>query len=584
MSTQAGSRGEDLVALVLLPDAAALAGPDLPSGGQAWQGGHADGIRLATQLETDRHPRWVLWSAQTVRPLVAAGVPLARCWDLAEVHRLLAGGWVADPAVVWAVALGLDPAQAARPVPARPGGPDLFSALPEPGPSTPPEAGPGSQQDIARWLDEQGQLRAEVVDPRWPDRPDRALVLAHLAQLAQRGQADRLAQLADRAVHTAHAESAAAILCLELERDGLPVDRGGLERLIGAAAGPRPADEQEATAIRGGRDQAVLVHAPPGHEHTDLRNPAQVKALLTACGVRVTTTRKGELQPYRHAHPVVGALLDWRADERIATTYGYRWVDEHIGPDDRLRGAWTACDGAAGRMTAQHGLLSLPATLRPGVAAHRGRVFVRADLGQVEPRVLAVVSGDRELAAATAEDDLYAPVAARLHVERSVAKVAVLAAMYGQRSGVAAQALAGLERAYPVAMGFLDHAYQVGVAAGVLRTYGGRRLPLQRDDAEPPAAAAARGRYARNAVVQGPAAELFKAWAATVRHAVAPAGAQIVLCLHDELLVHTPRDRTDEVVAAVADTLTDSARRWSGGAPVRFVAEIEVVDRWSDAS
>ena len=168
--------------------------------------------------------------------------------------------------------------------------------------------------------------------------------------------------------------------------------------------------------------------------------------MLARAGVDVPSTRKWVLEAQVGAHPVVPALLEWRKRERIATTYGWRWLREHVGSDDRLRGAWAACDGAAGRMTAQAGLHNLPAELRPAVAADEGHVFVRADLGQVEPRVLAAVSRDRAFAAATRSDDLYAPVAARLGVERAVAKVAVLAAMYGQRSGPAAEALAGLER------------------------------------------------------------------------------------------------------------------------------------------
>lgn len=48
-------------------------------------------------------------------------------------------------------------------------------------------------------------------------------------------------------------------------------------------------------------------------------------------------------------------------------------------------------------------------------------------------------------------DDLYAPVAAKLRVERSVAKIAILAAMYGQRSGAAGESLRDLQGAYPVA-------------------------------------------------------------------------------------------------------------------------------------
>ena len=36
----------------------------------------------------------------------------------------------------------------------------------------------------------------------------------------------------------------------------------------------------------------------------------------------------------------------------------------------------------------------MPAEMRPAVVAEPGHVFIRADLGQIEPRVLAAVSGD----------------------------------------------------------------------------------------------------------------------------------------------------------------------------------------------
>ena len=255
-----------------------------------------------------------------------------------------------------------------------------------------------------------------------------------------------------------------------------------------------------------------------GAADVDLRNPAQVRELLGRVGIDVPDTRSWRLEPFRGTHPVVAALLDWRKAERIATTYGYGWLDRDLGPDGRLRGVWTGCDGAAGRMTASAGLHNMPAELRPAVAAEPGHVLVRADLGQIEPRVLAAVSGDPALARATADDDLYAPVAQRLAVERPIAKVAVLAAMYGQTSGAAGEALRGLERAYPVAMGYLRAAHESGAAGTDVRTYGGRRVRMwQLPEPVDPGAAAARGRFARNAVVQGAAAELFKMWAVSVR-------------------------------------------------------------------
>ncbi|MEO7268654.1 MAG: DNA polymerase, partial [Knoellia sp.] len=121
-----------------------------------------------------------------------------------------------------------------------------------------------------------------------------------------------------------------------------------------------------------------------------------------------------------------------------------------------------------------------------------------------------------------------------------------------------------------------------------LRTFGGRLIPTGRFLAQSPvgtnpALDAARGRFARNAIIQGAAAELFKAWAATVRALGAPMGAQIVLCLHDELLVHAPESRAPEVAALVDQSLADASRRWAAGAPVRFVADTSVIARWSDA-
>lgn len=388
---------------------------------------------------------------------------------------------------------------------------------------------------------------------------------------------------------TAWSESAAAVLCVELERDGLPVDRSIAEPIVAAATGPRARDRADGLRHRSARDAAVLAHVP-GREGTDLRSPEQVRALLAAAGVIVPDTRKHRLTAYVGVHPVVEALLRWRAAERIATTYGYVWLDTHVGADGRLRGAWTACDGAAGRMTAQNGLHNLPAALRPAVAAEPGHLLVRADLGQVEPRVLAAVSGDPAFAAATCAADLYAPVGAALGLDRPAAKVAVLAAMYGQTSGAAGEALRRLTRAYPVAVAYLDRAYAAGAAGGSLRTWGGRRVGTQigSDEMDLPEQEvarrrAARGRFLRNAAVQGAAAELFKAWAATVRVAVRPYGAHIVLGLHDELLVHTPEEHAAAVVEAVGASLTEASARWSQGGDVTFVSATTIIRTWADA-
>lgn len=231
----------------------------------------------------------------------------------------------------------------------------------------------------------------------------------------------------------------------------------------------------------------------------------------------------------------------------------------------------------------------MPADLRPAVVAEPTHVFIRADLGQIEPRVLAAVSGDQALAAATLDDDLYEQVAAQLGVDRATAKVAVLGAMYGQTTGHGAQALHRLSAAYPVAIAYLHGAAATAEAGHDIRTYGGRLVRVgsahagQAGAAQARAVTAARGRYGRNAVVQGAAAELFKIWAVTVRARSQPLGAQIVLCLHDELLVHAPAEQGPAVAQLLSDSLDEAVHRWAPGTPVRFVADVTTIRRWSDA-
>jgi DNA polymerase-1 len=552
----------DLVALVISP----TLGLGLATADRAWPVAPEAGPGLAAgvgRADEALRPRWVLWSGQTAARLVADGVRLATCWDISAAHRLLFGGWRADPGWAWASLHGLtDTMPAAGPL-------DLFGV------------GEGDASDPVA---PDGHLRPEWVSDGWSDSPER---IARWAAMALSVAGQQQAALAGRpmAVATARCESTAELLCAELCADGLPMDRTVAEQVLATLIGPRPHSEAEAVALRAARDAEVLRHVPAGVT-TDLRSPAQVRSLLARVGVDVPDTRAWRLRDMRDSHPLVGALLEWRKAERIATTYGYAWLDTHLGADSRLRGEWTGSDGAAGRMTASAGLHNMPAALRPAVVAADGHVFVRADLGQIEPRVLAAVSGDQALLAAARSDDLYAPVAAQLGLDRPVAKVAVLGAMYGQTTGHGAQALRRLNATYPVAMAYLDAADRAGRGGRDLRTYGGRLIALApTPDQEPRSSSrvAAYGRYARNAMIQGAAAELFKMWAVIVRARCAHLGARIVLCLHDELLVHSPREHAETMSRLVDECLREAAQRWAPGCGVRFISDTTIVRSWSDA-
>jgi DNA polymerase-1 len=182
-------------------------------------------------IERDIGPRWVWWTADTARTLVDHGIRPARCWDLDAVHRLLVGGWRAGPARVWAAHRGLAPPPDTRRSP-----PDLFS---------PPDDGDPIRSD--------GHLDPTWIDGRW--RTD----LAHLERWASLAaevhdrQIGQLAALTDRpaAAATARSESATALLCAELEHDGLPIDVIEAERIIATFIGPRPTNAAAELRITG---------------------------------------------------------------------------------------------------------------------------------------------------------------------------------------------------------------------------------------------------------------------------------------------------------------------------------------------
>ncbi len=535
-------------------------------------------------LDARVNPRWVWWSKDTVHRLIEVGYTARRCWDLGAVHRVLFGGWQSSPAHIWAALNDLNVEAIPVPEPI-----NLFNHRDDVG-------------DPADPVGPDGYLRPDWVRGGWTDDATKVARWAELAADAQDRQGAVANEIVTRSTRpalstTMLSESAAELLCAELEADGLPIDVEVAERIIGEFVGPRPTSPQEAADQLARRDADVLAHLPAGTTF-DLRSPDQVKSLLRRVGIEVPDTRAWRLERLRDAHPVVEPLLAWRRAERILTTFGYHWLDAHVS-QGRLRGEWSGSDGAAGRMTAGAGLHNMPAELRPAVVAEAGHLFVRADLGQIEPRILAAVSGDARLIAATDADDMYAPVAQQLGVEREIAKVAVLGAMYGQTTGTGAEALRGLEREYPDAMGFLKTADRAAQGGHDLRTVGGRLVRTGAsttaatidNDADRIAArsrAAARGRFGRNALIQGAAAEFFKTWAVLVRARAAPLDARVVLCLHDELLVHTPADRANQVADLVDSCLDEAAHRWlhaahADAAPARFVSDTSIISTWADA-
>ncbi len=183
-------------------------------------------------MEEALRPRWTWWSSETAEILLARGIRVSRCWDIAAAHRLLFGGWKADAALVWARLNDLAPETIPNPKSL-----DLFNYADDEG-------------DLDEPVGSDGHLRPEWVLGGWskfigatrqvgPDGFHRFTTTT--------GQARRTGQSPTRAIATVRSESAAELLCVELAADGLPMDHLVAEQIIEGLVGPRTSTEAEAT-------------------------------------------------------------------------------------------------------------------------------------------------------------------------------------------------------------------------------------------------------------------------------------------------------------------------------------------------
>ncbi len=526
-----------------------------------------DLVAAVAARERAGRPRWVWAATEQVYPaLQRAGVQLARCHDLALVEALLLGhegrwGAPRSLAAAWARLRG-------RPVP-----PD-----PPPGP---PSGQARLFEPDGGGLPEGAELLAVVV----------AVHGAQLERLAAGEHPERLALLAA-------SESAGGLAAVEMRAAGLPWRAEVHDALLVELLGARPPLGQRPAKLA---RLAERIGELLGRE-VNPDSPAQVLAALEARGVEVASTRSGELR--RVDHPAVPLLLAYKELARLHAAHGWAWLDAWVR-DGRFHPEWVPGGVVSGRWaTRGGGALQIPAQVRRAVVAEEGWTLVVADAGQLEPRVLAAMSGDRGMVRAAGGGDLYAALAAEAFAhDRARAKVALLAAMYGQTSGEAGQLLGVLRRRFPDAVGLVEAAARSGERGELVRSRLGRTCmpPSQAwrelaaqagsagvdadEQARARRAVRDRGRFTRNFVVQASAADWALVLLAALRRRLAslPPGPQLVFFQHDEVLVHCPEAAAAGVTEAVAEAAGEACRLVFGATPVRFPLEVAVVGCYADA-
>ncbi|WP_314224923.1 bifunctional 3'-5' exonuclease/DNA polymerase [Streptomyces zaehneri] len=540
--------------------------------------------------------RWVWRSTAEVYPrLLATGVRVERCYDVEDAETLLLGheGRSGEPRSAAAALARLR------------GGPV---------PPDPPQrsAAPGAQSSLFEAQDTSVRLPLEDL----------------LTVYAEQQRRHELAEHPARMRLLTAAESAGMLVAAEMNRAGLPwsaeVHRAVLHDLLGeryAGGGePRRLAElaDEVSAAFGRRVRPDL--------------PADVVKAFAQAGIRIRSTRRWEIESLDH--PAVKPLIEYKKLYRIWVAHGWSWLQDWVR-DGRFRPEFLAHGTVTGRwVTNGGGALQIPKVIRRAVVADPGWRLVVADADQMEPRVLAAISRDPGLMeVAGRESDLYQAVSDRAFSgDRAQAKLAVLGAVYGQTSGDGLKNLAALRRRFPRAVAYVDEAARAGEEGRLVRTWLGRTCPPASgagdegtEEAGIPVDSAAlggpggsdgsgssgssgssggddntaadrqwvpgyastnaraRGRFARNFVVQGSAADWALLLLAALRQACAGMAAELVFFQHDEVIVHCPQEEAETVVAAIREASDLAGRLTFGETPVRFPFTTAVVECYADA-
>ncbi|GEL97843.1 bifunctional 3'-5' exonuclease/DNA polymerase [Cellulomonas terrae] len=507
---------------------------------------------IVAEREADR-PRWV-WDDTSRRypPLLAAGVRVERCHDLRLCHAILRRSVYSQSSALATAPAG--PWDGPRVPP-----PVEGSLFDDAGPSTPADP-----------LDE---LRVQLAAVAGADEPGRLRLL-----LA--------------------AESTGALIAAEMQHDGMPWSVEAHDALLTDLLGPRS---------RGGRPAklealADEVREALGQPSLNLDSQPDLLRGLRSAGCDVGSTGKWEIQHLDH--PVKEPLLAYKKLARLLSSNGWAWMDTWVH-DGRFRPDYVPGGVVTGRWaTSGGGALQLPASIRGAVRADDGWKLVVADAAQLEPRVLAAMSGDAAMAAAGRQADLYQGVVDAGIVEtRSEAKYAMLGAIYGATTGPSAVLMPRLTKAYPQAVALVEAGARAGERGDVVSTWLGRTSPrpnasrqaellaasAEGADAEDVRAARRHGRdwgrFTRNFIVQGTAAEWALCWMASLRRRLLAVEGRphLVFFLHDEVMVHSPADVADVVAVAVRESAVEAGRLLFGDTPVDFALNVAVVDSYDQA-
>lgn len=319
------------------------------------------------------------------------------------------------------------------------------------------------------------------------------------------------------------------------------------------------------------------------------------------------STSADVLESLKNQHPVVSMVLQYRTLSKLNSTY-CEGLLKVIGDDGRIHSSFNQTETRTGRISStEPNLQNIPVRtelgreMRKFFTARDGWVLVDADYSQIELRVLADISGDKNMIDAFKNNqDIHAITASQVFnmpldfvtgEMRSRAKAVNFGIVYGigayslaKDIGVtnkeAKNYIESYLKHYSGIDKYMHDVVEKAKDTGYVETVFGRRRYLPELSASNGMTRAFGERVARNAPIQGTAADIIKIAMIKVDKRLTEENleARLVLQVHDELIVECPSHESMRVAMILQEEMEKAV-----SLSVPLVADSAVGKTWYDA-
>ncbi len=320
------------------------------------------------------------------------------------------------------------------------------------------------------------------------------------------------------------------------------------------------------------------------------------------------STAEDVLIKLRSKHPIVDKILEYRGLKKLLSTY-IDALPQLVNPKTgKIHTSFNQTVAATGRLSSTNpNLQNIPVRdeqgreIRKAFIPEENEVFLSVDYSQIELRIMAHLSGDKNmLEAFNSGQDIHSATAAKifkLPIEevtsdmRRKAKTANFGIIYGISTfglaerlniprGEAKELIDGYFETYPNVKTYMDEAIQKAKELGYVETIYGRKRFLPDINSQNAIVRGFAERNAINAPIQGSAADIIKLAMVQIQQELNAKNlrAKMTMQVHDELNFSVPKDELETVKALVVEKMENVIKM-----RVPLIAECGVGENWLEA-